>query len=59
MQKQKVDKGFVALLFAGGAATLFGSAILLEKSARFFPAIHRANQTIREAELRNKVALST
>ncbi|DBA78821.1 hypothetical protein WJX77_002615 [Trebouxia sp. C0004] len=54
IQKQKVDKGFVALLFAGGAASLFGSAVLLEKNARFFPAIYKANQVMREAEKRNQ-----
>ena len=55
IQQQKVDKGFVALLFAGGAASLFGSAVLLEKNSRFFPAIYKANQVMREAEKRNKV----
>lgn len=54
IQQQKVDKGFVALLFAGGAASLFGSAVLLEKNARFFPAIYKANQVMREAEKRNQ-----
>lgn len=54
MQKQKVDKGFVALLFAGGAASLFGSAVLLEKNSQFFPAIYKANQVMREAEKRNQ-----
>lgn len=54
IQKQKVDKGFVALLFAGGAAALFGSAVLLEKNSRFFPAIYKANQVMREAEKRNQ-----
>jgi len=55
IQQQKVDKGFVALLFAGGAASLFGSAVLLEKNSRFFPAIYKANQVMREAEKRNQV----
>lgn len=55
--KQKTDKGFVALLFAGGAASIFGAAVLLEKNSRLFPAIHKANQVMREAELRSKVSI--
>ncbi|KAL3150292.1 hypothetical protein ABBQ32_000142 [Trebouxia sp. C0010 RCD-2024] len=52
--KQKTDKGFVALLFAGGAASIFGAAVLLEKNSKLFPAIHKANQVMREAALRSK-----
>ncbi len=55
IQQQKVDKKFVALLFAGGAASLFGSAVLLEKNSRLFPAIYKANQVMREADKRNQV----
>lgn len=54
MPKQKTDKGFVALLFAGGAASVFGAAVLLEKNSSLFPAIHKANQVMRAAELRSK-----
>ena len=53
--RQKTDKGFVALLFAAGAASLFGSALLLEKNSKLFPAINKTNQVMREAEKRNKV----
>ena len=57
IQKQKTDKGFVALLFAGGAASIFGAALLLEKNSKLFPAIHKANKVMREAEKRSQVHL--
>jgi hypothetical protein len=46
MQAQSVNKGRVWLLFAMGASTLYGTAVLLENNAAWFPAIARANKAL-------------
>ncbi|KAK9790548.1 hypothetical protein WJX73_010237 [Symbiochloris irregularis] len=45
-QNPKVDKGRVWLVFVGGAVTLFGGTVLLERFEGLFPAIAKANKVL-------------
>ena len=55
--QQTVNKRIVWLLFGGGAAAIYGSALLLERNRRFFPAIYKANETMRRAKEQTKVRI--
>ena len=54
--QQTVNKRTVWLLFGGGAAAIFGSALLLEKNQSLFPAIYKANETMRKAKEADQVS---
>lgn len=46
LPKQQVNKGKVWLIFVLGAASLFGTAVVMENNRTFFPAISRANRAM-------------
>lgn len=56
LPKAPVDKGRIWLLFAVGAAAVFGVALAAERVEAAFPAIAKANRAVAESRARSVVA---